>query len=48
LKKIEGKKRKNDRNALIDVKMNQNSDVNIFRKGGRGYVYSGGYVYSRL
>ena len=24
---------KNDRNALIDVKMNQNSDVKIFRRG---------------
>ena len=24
---------KNDRNALIDEKMNQNSDVQIFRRG---------------
>ena len=24
---------KNDRNALIDVKMNLNSDMNIFKRG---------------
>ena len=24
---------KNDRNTLLDVKMNKNSDVKIFRKG---------------
>ena len=27
------KKLKNDRNALIDVKMNKNSDVKIFKRG---------------
>ena len=28
---------KNDHNALIDVKMNQNSDVKIFKRKGYGY-----------
>ena len=42
LKILEGKKMKNDRNALIDVKMNINYGV-IFLEGG--YVYSRGYVF---
>ena len=38
-KKIKENKFENDRNALIDVKMNLKSDVKIFKRGG-GYIYS--------
>ena len=38
----------NDRNALFDVKMNQNSDLNIFRKcvlgGGAMFIQGGMFI----